>query len=373
MTRRVDVRAALAMTVLALASLGPGAIARGAGKAGGGKAVAAKGAVAKEAAPKANEEATPAESKGAEAKSAPASFEAALAEAQPVADLGEMLQPLFAECRDEDDLGARQCAGIRDAMLEEMGRRTFVAVGDEAAIAFAPFEEMEDKLEFEVHGCIACKKPLALEGKPRYFTSRAPKAIKGGKVVGVDLAYYDLPFSDAKQAETWIKQNRGRLRVQFVFRVGAPWKSAAGEGVSFVPVAHRVFDRCTGDVIASDPPSSEKAEPMRDSTCPVILSDEEKKAQEEAALPEQLSRADINRALTPMRDKARACYREYEEAGTAMARIEIAPAGSIDSAIILPPFGDTPSGHCLRAALRTIRFPRFKGDKMVIQYPFQLK
>src|SRR5690606_1540692 len=130
------------------------------------------------------------------------------------------------------------------------------------------------KLELEVHGCLACLRPLTLDPGPgkgsavqRFVTTRVPQSIsaKQKKGVGLDLAFHPVSLPDAKAAEAWRKKMAGRLKVQFVFRIGAPWASGgrasgeaastgaepggegaakpAFEGVTFIPIAHRVIDK----------------------------------------------------------------------------------------------------------------------------------
>ena len=47
--------------------------------------------------------------------------------------------------------------------------------------------------------------------------------------------------------------------------------------------------------------------------------------------------------------------------------------GNIETLNLMPPFDKTPTGYCIRTALKGITFPRFKGEKMIITYPFQVE
>jgi hypothetical protein len=192
-------------------------------------------------------------------------------------------------------------------------------------------------------------------------------------VVGLDLGFHEVAVPDVKAAAEWQKKMAPRLRVQFVFRLGPVWKSGTFEGVTFVPVAHRVFDRCTGKVVASEPPSAKDAQAMRDDSCPEELTAEQSKAREEASLPLQLSGQQINEALAPLRDRAHDCYTEFEMSGTLMVRLTVGKDGAIETVAILPPFDKTPTGYCMRTALKGTVFPRFRGPRMIVKYPFQLK
>lgn len=316
----------------------------------------------------------------ARAQTKAASFEEALSGARyagGAADLAQLFDPLFADCKRDDDVSARQCVQVRDYLIERLRNDTFWTIGDDSAISWAPYDPSEKKLELDVQGCIACTRPLTIEGKMKFVSTRVPKAIKAGKVAGLDVKFHDVPQPDEKSAAAWQKKMQPRLRVQWVFRVGPVWKSGAGdkayEGVTFIPVAHRIFDKCNGKVIASDPPSSGNAVAMKDASCPDELTDEQKRQAELDALPVQLSPKQINQTLSQARDRVRDCYAEFQVAGTAVVKLHVDTEGKIEYINLTPPFDKTPTGYCIRTALKGTMFPRFKGEKMLITYPFQLK
>jgi hypothetical protein len=302
-------------------------------------------------------------------------FEQALDAAQPAGDLAARLDPLFADCKRDDDLDARQCATVRDAMLERLQAGTFVANGDESALTFSPWSAAEHQLTLEIQGCLACGKPLAIGDRQRFITTRVPKAIKAGKAVGLDVGFHGVPLRDADAAAKWVKETLPRLRVQFVFRVGPVWHSGVGdktyEGVTFVPVAHRVYDRCTGKVWGSEPPSqSPKIASAREADCPE--SDAERAARE--PLPEQLSRQQVVRAMRAIESKIHDCFVEFETNGTATVRLVVQGDGRVDQLNVLAPFDHTPTGYCVKTAVQQgLSLPRFAGAKMTITYPFMLR
>src|SRR5262245_46104038 len=83
----------------------------------------------------------------AAAEPKPTSFEEAAASARAVADLRELIGPLYAECKSDDELEQRQCQVVRDWMVSDRQGATFVAFGDEAALSFAPYDSSEKKIE----------------------------------------------------------------------------------------------------------------------------------------------------------------------------------------------------------------------------------
>jgi hypothetical protein len=319
--------------------------------------------------------ATAAETEAPPAAGKPESFEAALQGAQPVADLKALLDPLFADCKRDDDVEARQCTLMRDWLVERLRGETYVGVGDESALTFSPYDAMTRQIEIEVHGCLACGRPLVFEegGAPHFVTTRVPKAIKGRSVVGLDVGFHELRILDGKEAVRWQKEVAPRLRVQYVFRLGQQWKSGAFDGVAFVPVAYRVFDRCTGKVLASDPPSTTGVERVRDASCPETAEDAAKRLEAQGLLPEQLSRDQIKKAMSSLATKVHDCYAEFEVNGTVTVRLVVEGDGALDTVEVLQPFDKAPIGYCVRSAAKTLKLPHFSGEKMTIEYPFQLR
>ena len=308
-----------------------------------------------------------------EPQKAAATFEDLLNQAQPISDLKELLAPLFNDCKSDDEYEARQCASIRDWTIEQNKQKTFSAIGDESALAFNPYDSAEKKLEMEISGCLACGRPLQFDDKPRFVTTRVPKAIRAGRAVGLEVGFDEVSLKDEKAASEFEKKTGPRLRVQFIFKLGQVWKSGTFEGVTFTPIAHRVFDKCNGKVVASEPPSTESAQPMPDASCPVEISAEEKRQREWAALPDQLTTIQINQGMAAARPKVHDCYAEFEVAGTAIVKMVVTGDGKIENMVIQPPFDKTPTGYCIKNALRSITLPRFKGEKMMITYPFTLQ
>jgi hypothetical protein len=319
---------------------------------------------------------------------AQASFEDLLKEARSIAsdaELSRTFEPLFADCRGADELEARQCQGIRQYLESQLHGQTFAAVGDSAALGHSPYDPSSKLVELDVQGCIACAHPVQIGDHARFVTTRIPKAIKAGKATGLDVAYHEVAFPDPKTAARWERQLAPRLRVQFVFRLGPVWKSGQGdkayEGLTFVPIAHRIYDACNGQVAASDPPSAASVQVDRAVQaalkCPAAgedLSPEEKRKREEwEALPVQLSPKDVERAMAPVQEKVHDCFVEFEEKGTAKVRMTVDGQGKLEEVAVLPPFDRTPTGYCVRAAVRTAEIPHFKGEKMQLTFPFYLR
>ncbi len=304
---------------------------------------------------------------------ATSTFEQALEVAEPVGDLTDRFDPLFAECKRADDLDARQCAAVRDATLQRLTSGIFVALGDESSLSWTPWTASEKQINLELHGCIACGRPLMLgdPSKPSFITTRVPKAIKLGKAVGLDVGLYGVPLPDQQTAARWVKQTLPRLVTQFVLRVGPEWKSGAGdksfEGVTFVPMGQRIFDRCSGKVYASEPPSSKPAEPQPDMDCPAVAPIVEE------PLAEQLSREQVVKTMKTVEPQIHACFLQHKQEGTINVRIVLDGANGVEGLQVGAPFDGTVSGECVKKAVAAAPFGKFTGEKMTIIYPFMLR
>jgi hypothetical protein len=76
--------------------------------------------------------------------------------------------------------------------------------------------------------------------------------------------------------------------------------------------------------------------------------------------------------LAGARERVRECYTEFQQAGTATVKMVVGKEGTIEAMTVSPPFDKTPTGFCIRSAIKGTSFPHFKQDKMTITYPFQL-
>lgn len=299
----------------------------------------------------------------------PTSFEQALESARPIKNVAGLFDPLFESCNDSDELMARQCRIVRDWQLTVSRNERFVSVGDWASLNWAPYSPAEKQISLEVQGCLACEKPLPIGGKPRYLTSRQPKAInKAGKATGVELGFHGVPVA-ADEAAEWEKSVARRLRVQYVYKLGAPWKVGTAEGATFQSIAYRVFDPCTGEVFAAEPPSSTPAPIMPDrATCPA--STDGKPGADDEPTTDTLSRTQIERALAGVKQRVSDCYQEWGFSTPVTIKLIVAGTGTVLGTQVLSPHTKSDVGLCVRSALRGVTLPKFNGDRLTITYPF---
>jgi hypothetical protein len=329
---------------------------------------------------------------------APASFDELLKDAVPVKDLATLIEPLYAKCDDGDALIRRQCEGTRGYLLDYLKSHTFVADSD-VQPETTPYDTVAKQVDMEVAGCVACKYPPTVAGEPRYVTTRPPQRIAEGRAIVQLVASHEISLPDRTGADRFVERVVPRLRVQHVFRFGSPYGEAAPvktasvagkapaaplapavatKGVQIVPLGHRVFDRCTGQIAAASP---EQAMPVRvtpDRSCPPKGSEELsqaelKRAEEFAALPERLLPHQIDQVLAPIQAKIHECYVEFgEPSGTAKVAVTIGGAGKLTAISLAAPFDKADIGVCMRSQLKTAVFPKFRGGAMNVDYVYQV-
>ncbi len=335
----------------------------------------------------------------------PASFDELLKDAVPVKDLATLIEPLYAKCDDSDALGRRQCEGTRDYLLDYLKTHTFVADADVQPDT-TPYDATAKQVDMEVPGCVACKYPPTVAGEPRFVTTRPPQRVVEGRAQVLPVASHEISLPDRTNADRFVERVVPRLRVQQVFRFGQPYGDvvaapiasgkgvsvaaskatpapalatvAAAKGVLVVPLGHRVYDRCTGQVAAASP---EIASPVRvtpDRSCPPKGSEELsqaelKRAQDFAALPERLLPQQIDQVLAPVQAKIHECYVEFGEPnGTAKVALTIGNAGKLTAVTLASPFDKADIGVCMRSQLKSTTFPKFRGSAMNVDYVYQV-
>jgi hypothetical protein len=341
------------------------------------------------AAPK-NEKAAP-----AEPEKPKVSYEELRKEATPVTDLATLIEPLYARCEDKDDLPRRQCEGVRDFLLARLRGRTFVTQA-EITPEISPYDAAAKEIEMEISGCLTCVSPPQVAGEARYLAVRPPTRVVAGKAPGVPMASYQLPMETKVRADRFLERVVPRLRVEVIFKVGQPFgEEPAGQGqgqgqgagsgqgaakirgVTVIPVGHRIYDRCTGQVTAATPQSG-PVKVVADKTCPrrgaEELSEAELQAKaERAALPERLTPREVDLGLQPVQEKIHDCYVEFQElGGTVKVGLVIGGEGKITQMTLPPPYDKAPIGVCMRSQIRTAVFPKFRGEPMRVDYAFQV-
>ena len=139
-------------------------------------------------------------------------------------------------------------------------------------------------------------------------------------------------------------------------------------------IGYRVSDPCDGSVVVSDPPASageiDRAACERSLQIHAIDPSADKPA---TGVPMKLSAADVRRAMQVADAGINDCFDSYGVAGTADVYVELGHDGSVKSVDIRGEFADTPTGQCVAATVKNLKFPPFKRESMQIHYPFILR
>ena len=138
----------------------------------------------------------------------------------------------------------------------------------------------------------------------------------------------------------------------------------------------RVFNRCTGEVLVSRPPSTGIADmPGIDDGCKVREPDDDPSQRADSAegLPPELSKDVISKAMGTLRAQVFACYEKYRVPGRAQLDYVIAGNGTVRSVRLEGAFLGTPTGTCVLEAAQNARFQSFAGERQQFSYPFFLR
>ena len=294
------------------------------------------------------------------------------ASVERVRDPGALLEPLYSECssdaREVGELAQRQCEVVRAWHIERLRARRFLATGDGDSITSSPFDGAQKAIPLTITGCIACAVPPAIAGAPRLIVTRPPRGIEDGSFTGIDEGSAELSAPDAVSARKILARRLPRLRVDYVFTAPATFD----KGVRVQLLGWRLYDRCSGEVLAAEPPPVVK-KLAGDASCPVEGPSEEEvaAARAYAALPETLSHKDLARALSTAAAGVAECASTFDLKGTAIVKLVIHGDGEAYLKL-QPPFDTGEANMCLRAALKNVRFPKFKAAEMKAEYPFVL-
>jgi hypothetical protein len=118
---------------------------------------------------------------------------------------------------------------------------------------------------------------------------------------------------------------------------------------------------------------------------PLAAPEDEPAAEDPAAAPvrvgapEMLNRHDLENAIDKVRAKVLQCRDVEQFSGLMTVKLQIARSGNLQSAIIEPPLQTTKTADCVKKALRSLSFPRFRGTYLpppgTIEwtYPFLFK
>ncbi len=346
-------------------------------------------AKAKPAAAAAKVAATPASA--TPAKPTKGSFEYLLKTAVPVYNLKSLLRPFVATCAFKKTRFKKLfCSALNERLKAQHQTKVYHLPIETTAVEgpLVAFFKAKPKPRAEVYvrGCLTCKEPMLRRAggditRGRFFTLKLPRdiKIKRGKVlynlVNIGMAKYVFDLPPKMTAKTFRTEFLPHLRLDLLFRpeagtemVGRKYKYGV---ITFQPVGHRVYHKCTGAVLGAVPPAAGKFPvDKNDLTCP---ENQPKKVVAAPKLPTTMDQGLVKALMDMVNADLGACYEMFGKAGDVPVDVVVAPSGKVKIAKVAGDLSGTPTAECVERMVKNLTFPKFVGRDARLQWPFTLK
>src|SRR5262249_31939581 len=153
-------------------------------------------------------------------------------------------------CHDKDDESRRQCEGARRFLQDHMRNVRLTMLVDKA-LELQSYQGKSKTVPAVVRGCVTCGGGIDVDGQ-KVWIGVGPKAELGTRATSFSL----------EKINEGRPRVAARLRPEMIF--GLANKPVAGAPAGTKPLAveimgWRVFNRCTGEVLFSEPASKSKA------------------------------------------------------------------------------------------------------------------
>lgn len=310
------------------------------------------------------------------------SFEGQLTKATRIQKLSRVIGPFLQRCSGGAGLRAIQCRAIRARMQHRVKQGTFWSVV--GAVRVGSYDNTRLNFPVSVVGCLTCGGPAKLDrklfgSKPWYVTTGKPRKVKkvNGKpvFVGLELARIVQPVGPS-QVENWMKGVLPNLKVQLIYRVdGTRWPARLGNGLVVKLAGYRLYNQCTGKVLASDPPSRAAAPKVNAPTCGNKKVVARRVEPRRASIPSRLGSRDIQTGMKRIGGLIQQCYDQYQVPGLAEVKVTVkGSTGKVVKVLVFGKFKGSPTtGKCLVEAAMKARFRTFKVSKMSFRYRWYLR
>lgn len=286
-------------------------------------------------------------------------FDDAAASATSIASVDTLVWSLAASCEGGDDLAQRQCRLTRDASAKALAGRTLLLQLEPGTFEVGPWDGNKKSTPLTLRGCLDCN-GVIVDGKRWLVTAARPGKVAAGKTGGV-LHQTARTFRDDAAAVAWATTVVPRLVAQALVRL--PAGRPTGGTLALELVGYRVYDPCDGLIVLAEPSAATVAKDPK--ACgPVPGGD--------AAVAE-LTPTMLQAALAPAKAAAVACHERFGVDGKATMKLVIGGDGAIVALEQQGDFVDTPTGACLEAAVRDVRFPRSNKRETKVSYPLVLR
>ena len=229
-------------------------------------------------------------------------------------DVGTLLAPFIDSCGgDMRELDRARCRSTTTYLRKKLPQQTFIAESnDPAAIEVSGYDGAAKGYHLSLAGCIACSEPMPIGShhEPRFVTLATPDKSAASLAAGVPVSKSTVAFDDFAAAKHWAEMEKPFLRAEFLFQPqaeGSDFTVGMAPGIALKLVGARVYNRCTGEILVSKPPSTGFADRPppghEDPACsragqPQPMTDEELAADRR---PEELSKAAINDVMEKIR------------------------------------------------------------------------
>ena len=316
----------------------------------------------------------------------PDSFEARAHGAVRTQDVGTLLAPFIDSCGGEmRELDRARCRSTTTYLRKRLPQQTFLAESnDPAAIEVSGYDGAAKGYHLSLAGCIACSEPMPIGShrEPRFVTLATPDKSAASLAAGVPVSKSTVAFDDFAAAKHWAEMEKPFLRAEFLFQPqaeGSDFTVGMAPGIALKLVGARVYNRCTGEILVSKPPSTGFVDRPpaghEDPACsragqPQPMTDEELAADRR---PEELSKAAINDVMEKIRPKFYACYEKFHAPGALVLSYVVGGNGTVQSVQVGSTFAGTPTGSCAMEVAKEMRFPAFKHERQDFKYLFFLR
>ncbi|HEY6476014.1 MAG TPA: hypothetical protein VI456_05490 [Polyangia bacterium] len=314
------------------------------------------------------------------------SFEKLARGAVKTQDVGTLLAPFIDSCGgDMRELDRARCRGTTTFLRKKLPQQTFIAESnDPAAIDVSSYDGAAKGYHLALAGCIACTEPMPIGSRhePRFVTLATPDKHAATLAAGVQVSKSVVAFDDFAAAKRWAEVEKPFLRAEFLFQPqaeGADFTVGMAPGIALKLVGARIFNRCTGEILVSKPPSTGFADgPPPGHEDPACAKAGQPQPMSEAELaadqrPEELSKAAINEVMEKVRPQLYDCYQKFHVPGALVLSYVVGGNGTVQSVQVGSTFAGTPTGTCATEVAKEMRFPAFKHERQTFKYMFYLR
>ena len=298
-------------------------------------------------------------------------FEEIAVRARKLPDAGAVVFPFADQCKLGKDMARRACQGIRAARQAALVGKRWLTTAPGGAVV-GRFD-LKGTVPVVARGCVLCV-GAKLEGDEWYIVTKGALSSSEAGLAGPELGSVQQKVADEAAAKKFASESALATEAVFALTADKVQDKGGSHALTAEVLAWRVVDRCTGQVLVSEPDSAADAAPTaKKEECGGSVGKRPKEPPKDDGLPVQLSRWDVQRSMSALRGAVNECHKKYQIPGNANASVEINSDGSVKSVSLKGDFVGTPTGTCLIKVVQGAKFPPFKKGPMRVEYPFILR